>query len=286
MKYECDLIKDLLPLYHDEVCSKESKNAVETHIQECEGCREYYSAINTSDVVEDVTYDEERERKKSKTLKRIKRGFIIIGIIIVLVVLLIVVVPLLPILFAIVYLVGGYYLTVPEVDTNVANYSQYFGENATENYGDPWGMDLTIFPSEIQDDMSVQDFIMVYYNPFDAQYLSYLVVSYEDDAYEQELKRLESYRSIEKWDYFGATGFAEQYNLVAMHARYNKGFVYALADGEGTIIYVELLPCRYFYDLDYEKYIPNEYLPIGFDARHGNAYQIERMEKIQSTQNE
>lgn len=30
--------------------------------------------------------------------------------------------------------------------------------------------------------------------------------------------------------------------------------------------------CNYFMDLDYEKYIPNEYLPEGFDATEGNTY--------------
>ena len=39
MKTNCDIIQDLLPLYCDNVCSEESKHAVEDHIQECEQCR-------------------------------------------------------------------------------------------------------------------------------------------------------------------------------------------------------------------------------------------------------
>ena len=39
METKCDIIQDLMPLYCDSVCSEDSKQAVETHIQECERCR-------------------------------------------------------------------------------------------------------------------------------------------------------------------------------------------------------------------------------------------------------
>ena len=35
----CEIIKDLLPLYHDEVCSIESAKLVEDHLTECQDCR-------------------------------------------------------------------------------------------------------------------------------------------------------------------------------------------------------------------------------------------------------
>ncbi|MBQ3546780.1 MAG: zf-HC2 domain-containing protein [Lachnospiraceae bacterium] len=35
----CDVILDLLPLYVDGICSKESRNLVEEHIGECESCK-------------------------------------------------------------------------------------------------------------------------------------------------------------------------------------------------------------------------------------------------------
>lgn len=40
MKYQCDMIQDLLPLYEDGVCSEVSKAAVEEHLRECGRCRE------------------------------------------------------------------------------------------------------------------------------------------------------------------------------------------------------------------------------------------------------
>jgi len=38
MKIDCDIIKDLLPLYHDGVCSVKSKSAIEEHLTECDNC--------------------------------------------------------------------------------------------------------------------------------------------------------------------------------------------------------------------------------------------------------
>lgn len=35
----CKIIRDLLPLYHDGVCSEESRAAVEEHLADCESCR-------------------------------------------------------------------------------------------------------------------------------------------------------------------------------------------------------------------------------------------------------
>lgn len=39
MKVHCDVIQDLLPLYSDGVCSKESREIVENHLRSCESCR-------------------------------------------------------------------------------------------------------------------------------------------------------------------------------------------------------------------------------------------------------
>ena len=38
MSVSCDIIKDLLPLYLDDVCSSDSKTAVTEHISTCEKC--------------------------------------------------------------------------------------------------------------------------------------------------------------------------------------------------------------------------------------------------------
>ena len=49
MKYPCNIIQDLLPLYHDNVCSEESRRAVQEHLSECEACRDYLAALDRPD---------------------------------------------------------------------------------------------------------------------------------------------------------------------------------------------------------------------------------------------
>lgn len=43
----CDIIKDLIPLYIDGVCSLESRYTVETHLTKCESCKALYEAMKT-----------------------------------------------------------------------------------------------------------------------------------------------------------------------------------------------------------------------------------------------
>lgn len=285
MKYACNLIKDLLPLYHDEVCSEESKQAVEEHFEECQECQEYYKKMNESDIIELASFDEEMEEKKVESLKKVKKKLrmrdILFGIVAIFGA---IIMALLwfsggPVFILSLILLGIGSATAPiDVYTDVENYHLYMqGEQALEEFQSKWGMDETIFPEEITADMEVQDFKMVYYNPWDAQYLGYLVVDYNEQDYENEVSRLKSCSSTDYLGNYGVTGFSEEYTLLAMSADDYQGFVYALTDNEDTIIYVELIFCNYFYDLDYEEYIPNEYLPVGFDATQDNAYQKEML---------
>lgn len=164
------------------------------------------------------------------------------------------------------------FISNPDVDANINNYQKYIGENADKEYKNKWGMNETIFPKTIMDNMSVEDYKMVYDNPWDAQYLSYLVVKYDEEIYKNEVKRLEGYKSDEYIGIFGAEGFDSQYKLLAICADYHYGFVYALTNQKDTIVYVEIIFCNGFMDFDYKDYIKQEYLPIGFNAQKGNPY--------------
>ena len=158
-----------------------------------------------------------------------------------------------------------------EINEDITKYNEYIGQSAKENYKNKWNMDESIFPNKIESTMNVIDYKMVYYNPWDAQYLSYLVVEYEENEYNQEINRLKNYNSTNYIGYYNVTGFTK-YNLLAMYADSYQGFVYAITDNKNKIIYVELIFCNYFYDLDYKKYIDNNYLPNGFDASIDNSY--------------
>lgn len=45
MKLSCEIIRDLLPLYAEELASADSAEAVREHLQGCEGCREALAAM-------------------------------------------------------------------------------------------------------------------------------------------------------------------------------------------------------------------------------------------------
>lgn len=50
MKISCDVIRDLLPLYVDEVLSNDSKTLVDEHIEECESCRDELKKLSGDEV--------------------------------------------------------------------------------------------------------------------------------------------------------------------------------------------------------------------------------------------
>ena len=76
-----------------------------------------------------------------------------------------------------------------QVTKNLSKYNEVIGDKAKGNYENKWDMSEEIFPKSIND-LDVKDFKMVYYNPWDAQYLSYLVVDYNEEEYNKELERL------------------------------------------------------------------------------------------------
>lgn len=163
----------------------------------------------------------------------------------------------------------------PEITTDISKYEALrSGPNAEEDYQDKLGMDESIWPEKISDDMEVKDYKMVYWNPFDPQYLGYLVVKYPDSEYRAEIKRLKEYKSTEYKGYYSVTG-EEDYELLAVNADPYYGFIYALGDDDKTIIYAEEVFCG-FMDLEYEKYMPKEYFLDGFDAGVDNPDAVER----------
>jgi len=83
MKLPCDVIQDLLPLYHDKICSTESRTLVEEHLRECGACKTLLSKIGEELEHPRSAQDEAKplkaiqsEWKKSKKLSFIKGTFI------------------------------------------------------------------------------------------------------------------------------------------------------------------------------------------------------------------
>ncbi|MFZ7121833.1 MAG: zf-HC2 domain-containing protein [Eubacteriaceae bacterium] len=99
MKLSCDIIKDLLPLYHDDVCSVESHIIIEEHLRECEECKTFLQNIDNDYFVKEDNRKEDQIRYKS--LKRLKKKLLGKNILI----------SVISILCTFTVILGGYYLT-------------------------------------------------------------------------------------------------------------------------------------------------------------------------------
>ncbi len=72
MTYPCGIIKDLLPLYIDDVCNEDSKKAVEIHLSECKNCRNYYESMKSTDGFIKKKNDNSEDIKMANSLKNVK----------------------------------------------------------------------------------------------------------------------------------------------------------------------------------------------------------------------
>ena len=68
MKTNCEIIKDLLPLYNDNVCSAESRVLIEEHISECPSCKEFLSIISDKMVIPVCKLDEAEPIKQMQAI--------------------------------------------------------------------------------------------------------------------------------------------------------------------------------------------------------------------------
>ena len=167
-----------------------------------------------------------------------------------------------------------FYLTIGfdnrlHITTNKTEYNNVIGSKAKGVYKNKWSMSEEIFPKSIKK-LNVLDFKMINESFIDDQYLSYLVVDYDEKSYQKEIERLKKL-GIEKYNYYEVTGFTN-YKLLSMDSDKYYGFVYAITDGKSKIIYVEIIFTDYTMSIDYENEIPKEYLPDGFNAKEDNNY--------------
>ncbi len=69
MNISCNIIKDLIPSYIDQICSDESRQAVEEHISTCLACKTYMETMK-----KELTA-EETEPKQLQYMKKVKRHY-------------------------------------------------------------------------------------------------------------------------------------------------------------------------------------------------------------------
>lgn len=76
MKMQCEIIRDLIPLIEDDVCSEQTQKVVLEHIEECEECKRLYGiaksnpqfVLDSEEIVEKEVFD--------KGFKKIKRRWL------------------------------------------------------------------------------------------------------------------------------------------------------------------------------------------------------------------
>lgn len=76
MNISCEIIKDLLPLYHDGVCSEDSKKAVEEHLLQCENCRVELSSMDNTFIVPQKEQNIAEAHEIRQLSKRWKKGMV------------------------------------------------------------------------------------------------------------------------------------------------------------------------------------------------------------------
>ena len=94
MTNDCEVIRDLLPLYADDVCSPKSRELVETHVRDCPECRTLMARLMDSRIEEDlkaektdvIRYGEKRFRRRSATVGSVVAGLLMIPILVCLIV--------------------------------------------------------------------------------------------------------------------------------------------------------------------------------------------------------
>lgn len=72
---KCEVIQDLLPLYHDGVASAESKLLVDEHLKQCSNCRKILETVQNGSLIEplDIDYAEIGILNKVKNELRMKK---------------------------------------------------------------------------------------------------------------------------------------------------------------------------------------------------------------------
>jgi len=79
-KRECDIIKDLLPSYVDEICSEASKEWIEEHLKECEGCRALAELMKNTEISAKRLEQEQLEAGRKVIRKNLRRSVFNLGL--------------------------------------------------------------------------------------------------------------------------------------------------------------------------------------------------------------
>lgn len=85
MKLSCKVIEDMLPMYHDGICSKESAALVDEHLKDCPHCSHILSELRSDIATPEKNVDDIKPLKKiQKSYKKMKAHWLIALVVILL----------------------------------------------------------------------------------------------------------------------------------------------------------------------------------------------------------
>ena len=76
MKISCEIIQDLLPLYHDGICSNDSRVMIEEHLTECENCKSELFAMDADLSVNSAEQNLNEAEAVKKLSKKWRKGML------------------------------------------------------------------------------------------------------------------------------------------------------------------------------------------------------------------
>jgi len=81
-KLDCEVVKDLLPLYKDKLCSETTVAQIDAHLQDCKDCTAEYAEINEQILTEEKVQIDSKDSFK-KFVKKVNRKrliYVLLGI--------------------------------------------------------------------------------------------------------------------------------------------------------------------------------------------------------------
>ena len=73
MNWNCELVMDLAPLYHDGAASEVSRRLVKKHLQECPQCRAFYKKYRSAEKIPSELPDRDAGAQYAMLAKRVRR---------------------------------------------------------------------------------------------------------------------------------------------------------------------------------------------------------------------
>lgn len=251
MKYDCEVIRDLLPIYKDGITNKKSNEVIEEHFKECEACEEYYNDLNKDEIKlpEPIVIENQNVVSYGKRVRK-KRKIVLISVASIIAFLLFV------ITFMWLFFTGGF----PNKTSNMKDYGSFKDFKGYSN--------LYIFPNEIPKSAEVDSYY--YYQRdtlFDPTCQIYLEYSLSKTDFDAEVLRLskisERYKNENYKDKINNIVYDTKnfiYPAYVTIFNQNHCYEYALLNNEECkIIYV----FTQFIELNNVKF-DKKYLPVDF----------------------